>query len=110
VLAYAIAMRGTPIYELVSAAYQVTLDGAFVPLALGLSWKRSTTQGAVVSLAAGVATWILFFPQVSGLGDKFPPQLAGLIAALIGMVAGSVLPQVLKNRHEHPAPIESMSV
>jgi Na+/proline symporter len=108
VLAYAIAMRGTPIYELVSAAYQVTLVGAFVPLALGLYWKRSTTQGAVVSLAAGVATWILFFPQVSGLGDKFPPQLAGLIAALVGMVAGSLLPQVLKNRHEHPAPIKSM--
>jgi len=110
VLAYAIAMRGTPIYELVSAAYQVTLVGAFVPLALGLYWKRSTTQGAVFSLGAGVATWILFFTQVSGLGDKFPPQLAGLIAALVGMVAGSLLPQVLKNRHEHPAPIESMTV
>ncbi len=110
VLVYAIAMRGTPIYELVSAAYQVTLVGAFVPLALGLYWKRSTTQGAVVSLGAGVATWILFFPQVSGLGDMFPPQLAGLIAALVGMVAGSLLPQVLRNRHEHPAPIESMSV
>jgi solute:Na+ symporter, SSS family len=109
VLAYAIAMRGTPIYELVSAAYQVTLVGAFVPLAMGLYWKRSTTQGAIFSLAAGVATWILFFPQVSGLGDKFPPQLAGLIAALVGMVAGSLLPQVLKNRHEHPARIESLS-
>jgi solute:Na+ symporter, SSS family len=108
VLAYAIAMRGTPIYELVSAAYQVTLVGAFVPLALGLYWKRSTTQGAIVSLAAGVGTWILFFPQISGLGDRFPPQLAGLIAALIGMVAGSLLPQILKNRHEHPAPIESL--
>jgi solute:Na+ symporter, SSS family len=109
VLAYAIAMRGTPIYELVSAAYQVTLVGAFVPLALGLYWKRSTTQGAVFSLGAGVATWILFFPQVSGLGDKFPPQLAGLIAALVGMVVGSLLPQLLKNRHEHPVPIESLN-
>jgi SSS family transporter len=109
VLVYAIAMRGTPIYELVSTAYQVTLVGAFVPLAMGLYWKRSTTQGAIASLAAGVGAWVLFFPQVSGLGDRFPPQLAGLIAALVGMVAGSLLPQVLKNRHEHPAPIESMS-
>ena len=104
VLAYAVAMRGTAIYDLVSAAYQVTLVGAFVPLALGLYWKRATTQGAIFSLAAGVGTWILFFPQVSGLGDQFPQQLAGLIAAIIGMIAGSLMPQVLKNRHEphHP--------
>ncbi len=108
VLTYAIAMRGTSIYDLVSEAYQVTLVGAFVPLAVGLYWKRSTTQGAVFSLAAGVATWILFFPQVSGLGDKFPGQLAGLIAALIGMVGGSLLPQMLKNRHEPPPRVESM--
>lgn len=100
VLAYAIAMKGTSIYDLVSAAYQVTLVGAFVPLAVGLYWKRATTQGAIFSLTAGVGTWILFFPQVSGLGEEFPPQLAGLIAALIGMFAGSLLPQVLKNRHE----------
>ena len=41
VLAYAIAMKGTPIYDLVSSAYQVTLVGAFVPLVLGLYWKRA---------------------------------------------------------------------
>jgi len=100
VLAYAIAMKGTSIYDLVSSAYQVTLVGAFVPLVTGLYWKRSTTQGAVISLAAGVATWILFFPQVSTLGEQFPPQLAGLIAAAIGMVVGSLAPQRLVNRHE----------
>jgi Na+/proline symporter len=100
VLTYAIAMKGTSIYELVSSAYQVTLVGAFVPLVLGLYWKRATTQGAIASLAAGIGTWLLFFPQVSSLGTHFPGQLAGLIAAFAGMVLGSVLPQVLKNRHE----------
>jgi Na+/proline symporter len=108
VLAYAIALRGTSIYELVSAAYQVTLVGAFVPLAMGLYWKRSTTQGAIVSLALGVGTWILFFPQVSGLGNQFPQQLAGLIAAFVGMVGGSLMPQVLKNRHEHMHSIQGL--
>jgi Na+/proline symporter len=100
VLAYAVAMKGTSIYDLVSTAYQVTLVGAFVPLVTGLYWKRATTQGAVISLAAGVGTWILFFPQVSGLGQQFPPQLAGLIAAFAGMILGSLMPQRLKNRHE----------
>jgi SSS family transporter len=100
VLLYSISMKGTSIYDLVSAAYQVTLVAAFVPLVAGLYWKRATTQGAIVSLAAGLLTWILFFPQVSNLGMKFPGQLAGLLAALTGMAAGSLAPQVLKNRHE----------
>ena len=103
VLAYAIAMKGTSIYDLVSSAYQVTLVGAFVPLVMGLYWKRATTQGAVTSVAAGIAVWILFFPQVGGevLSKAFPAQLAGLIAAFLGMVAGSLAPQKLRNRHEH---------
>ncbi|MBP7520562.1 MAG: sodium:solute symporter family protein [Leptothrix sp. (in: Bacteria)] len=100
VLAYAIAMQGTSIYELVSSAYQVTLVGAFVPLVFGLYWKRSTTQGAIASITAGVAVWIVFFPQVSTFGELFPGQLAGLLAALVGMVFGSLAPQVLVNRHD----------
>jgi Na+/proline symporter len=102
VLAYAIAMKGTPIYDLVSTAYQVTLVGAFVPLVMGLYWKRSTTQGAIVSVAAGIAVWVLFFPQVGGetLSKQFPGQLAGLLAAFVGMVVGSLAPQKLRNRHE----------
>ncbi len=101
VLIYAIAMQGTPIYELVSGAYQVTLVGAFVPLVLGLYWKRATTQGAIVSIFAGIFTWVLFFPQVTTWGEVFPGQLAGLIAGFVGMVLGTLAPQLLANRHEH---------
>jgi solute:Na+ symporter, SSS family len=100
VLAYAIAMEGTSIYELVSSAYQVTLVAAFIPLVMGLYWKRATTQGAIVSIGAGLFVWILFFPQISTLGEEFPGQLAGLLAAFAGMIVGSLAPQVLKNRTE----------
>ena len=100
VLAYAIAMQGTSIYELVSTAYQVTLVAAFVPLVVGLYWKRATTQGAILSVALGLGTWIMFFEDVSSFGEHFPGQLAGLVAAFIGMFAGSVLPQVLQDRRE----------
>lgn len=100
VLAYAIAMNGTSIYEMVSSAYQVTLVGAFVPLAFGLYWKRATTQGAVFSIAAGVGVWIMFMPQVSDFGEAFPGQLAGLLAAIAGMIVGSLAPQGLANRQE----------
>src|SRR4029079_8238820 len=40
VLAYAAPMKATLIYELVSTPSQVTLVGAFVPLVMGLYWKR----------------------------------------------------------------------
>jgi SSS family transporter len=101
VLVYAITTQGTPIYELVSGAYQITLVAAFVPLAFGLYWQRATTQGAVFSIFAGVAVWVLYFPQVTTWGEFFPGQLAGLIAALVGMVFGSLAPQWLTPRHEH---------
>jgi len=102
VLAYAIAMKGTSIYELVSGAYKVTLVGAFVPLVMGLYWRRSTTQGAALSILLGIATWIVFFEEISpAWAAAFPGQLAGLIAALIGMIAGSLLPQWLPNHGAH---------
>ena len=104
VLSYAIAMKGTPIYELVSSAYQVTLVAAFVPLVMGMYWQRATTQGAILSIAAGLTTWLVFFPQVSTFGEHFPGQLAGLIAAFIGMFAGSLAPQILKNHKELSLP------
>jgi len=100
VLAYAIAMRGTSIYELVSTAYQVTLVAAFVPLVMGLYWQRATTQGAILSVAAGIGVWVMFFPQLSSWGEVFPGQLAGLLAAFAGMIAGSLVPQVLQDRQE----------
>ena len=100
VLAYSMVMQGTPIYELVSGAYQVTLVGAFVPLVCGLYWKPATTQGAVFSIVLGIVTWVLFFPQLTTWGEVFPGQLAGLIAAGAGMVFGSLAPQIMRNRHE----------
>jgi Na+/proline symporter len=98
VLAYAIGMKGTSIYDLVGEAYKVTLVGAFVPLVMGLYWKRASTQGAILSVALGIGVWIGF--MVFGLSEAFPGQLAGLIAAFAGMIVGSLAPQVLKNRHE----------
>ncbi len=95
VLAYAIAMQGTSIYELVSGAYQVTLVGAFVPLVCGLYWERATTQGAVFSIVLGVLSWLLFL--MTPAGEEFPAQLAGLLGAAVGMLVGSYGPQTIKN-------------
>jgi len=93
VLAYSIRMQGTPIYELVSGAYQVPLVGAFVPLVAGLYWKRASTQGAVCAVVMGIGVWIAGLSMA--WGAVFPAQLAGVLAAGLGMVAGSLLPQWL---------------
>ena len=103
VLAYAIFMQGTSIYEMVSGAYQVTLVGAFVPLAFGLYWKRATTQGALFSIVLGLLTWLLF--MATPASDAFPAQLAGVLASLVGMLIGSLGPQAIRNvagsHHRH---------
>jgi SSS family transporter len=98
VLAYAIAMQGTSIYEMVSGAYQVTLVGAFVPLAFGLFWKKATTQGALLAIVLGLVVWLLF--MFTSAGKEFPAQLAGVLASLAGMLIGSQCPQVIRNRHD----------
>jgi len=103
VLAYAIRMQGTPIYELVSGAYQVPLVGAFVPLVFGLYWRRATTQGAVAAIVLGIGVWLagLAMPW----GEAFPAQLAGLLASITGMIAGSLAPQRLTNVRTPHRPI-----
>ena len=97
VLTYAAVMKGTPIYEMVSAAYQVTLCGAFVPLVCGLYWPRATRQGAIASIVLGIVTWLIFL--LTPLGEGFPAQLAGFILAVVGMVVGSYV----SRPHEHEA-------
>ena len=97
VLIYAMAMKGTPIYEQVSNAYQVTLVGAFIPLVCGLYWKRATRQGAIASIVFGIATWLILL--ATPLKESFPPQLAGVLMAGVGMLVGSLI----STPHEHNA-------
>src|SRR3982751_3001452 len=60
------------IYKMVENAYKVTLVGAFVPLVMGLYWKKATNLGAMLAVVFGLIVWIfseLFLPE--GL---MPPQ------------------------------------
>lgn len=82
------------IYEMVGNAYKVTLVSAVAPLFAGLFWKRSTPQGALLAIALGLGSWLAL--DWFGPADPFwPPQLAGLGFSIVGMVAGSLLPQRL---------------
>jgi solute:Na+ symporter, SSS family len=90
VLVYSIIMEGTPIFELVSKAYQFPVVGAFWPLVCGLYWKRSTRQGAIWSIVLGMSTWAML--DFTPLGEVFPSVLGGFIMGAVGMVLGSLVP------------------
>lgn len=81
------------IYEMVGNAYKVTLVAAFIPLVMGLYWKRATTQGALFSITCGMTVWLLL--EAFHADGLWPPQLAGLLASFLGMLIGSLLPQVI---------------
>ena len=88
------------IFKMVENAYKVTLAGAFVPLFFGAFWKKATTQGALAALFGGLVSWILIEVLV-GEASLVPPQLIGLGISLLGMLAGSLLPQWVGHRQPH---------
>src|SRR5690606_6894192 len=98
-LLFAINSQST-MYEMIQEAYSVTLVGALVPLAAGVFWKRATVQGALLSIIFGETVWLFcvnYSPEF-----LVPPQLVGVVAAIVGMVIGSLAPQSFYERQ--PAP------
>jgi len=96
-LLFALNSKST-MYEMVQNAYNVTLAGAFIPLVAGAYWKRATTQGALFSIVLGIGCW-LGATQVAA-DAMVPANLIGLFASIIGMVMGSLAPQLIGN-HGH---------
>ncbi len=94
-LLFALNSRST-MYEMVQNAYNVTLTGAFVPLVAGAYWKRANTQGALLSIVLGVGTWLMFHNLAPD--TLIPANLLGLFASIVGMLIGSLAPQIIANR------------
>ena len=100
-LMFALNSKST-MYEMVQNAYKVTLTGALVPLACGLFWRRATTQGALLSIIFGLVTWLSC--EANFAAALMPPQINGLLAAVLGMAIGSLAPQLVTapaTHHRH---------
>jgi Na+/proline symporter len=94
------AMRSDEsIHGMVENAYKVTLACAFVPLAVGLYWKRATTQGALASITIGFVVWLGL--EVVDPEAVVPPHFAGMLAGIVAIIAGSLSPQVLRDSRGH---------
>lgn len=98
VLWYALTTHDS-IHAMVENAYSVTLATAFVPLAVGLYWKRATTQGALASIAVGFLVWLGL--DAIDPDALVPPHFAGMLAGLVAIVVGSLLPQWLRDTRGH---------
>ncbi len=66
--------------------------------------------GAILSIVAGLGTWA-FITFTPGVGEVYPAPLCGVLASVLGMVKGSLIPQLIENQqtdeskmyHVHPA-------
>jgi Na+/proline symporter len=80
----------TGIHQMVENAYKVTLVMAFTPLVSGIYWKRANAQGAMLAILLGLITWLpmeIWYSEAS-----IPPQFAGFLMSIAGMVIGSLMP------------------
>jgi len=79
------------IFKMVESAYKVTLVAAFVPLAFGIYWSKANSLGGLLAVVFGLTVWIgaeILTPEAT-----LPPQLAGLLASVAGMLLGGLVPR-----------------
>ena len=98
VLLYALSSNLT-IFGMVESAYKITLAGAFVPLVFGAFWKKANSQGALMAIIGGIGSW-LFVELFLGTHTPIPAQLIGLGNSIIGMIVGSLLPNIIKETNK----------
>jgi solute:Na+ symporter, SSS family len=86
IVSFALASDAS-IYQMVQNTYKVTLVSCIVPLTAGIFWQRATAQGALLSIALGLLSWIGM--ELYAADGLWPPQLVGLGFSIAGMIGGS---------------------
>lgn len=85
ILATIMACFRSNIYELVGESSILSLVSLFIPLTLGLYWKRSSSKGALLAMVAGMITWIIF----EAIETSWPSLMPATVVSLLAMIAGS---------------------
>jgi solute:Na+ symporter, SSS family len=89
VIASVMACMRSNIYELVGESSILSLVSLFIPMTMGLYWKKANSRGAVSSMFAGIIAWVIFEWAESSI----PALLPATVISLAAMVVGSLLPQ-----------------
>jgi len=77
----------TNIYELVGESSILSLVSLFVPLVLGLYWKRASSTGALLAMITGIVTWFV----ASQLELTWPALIPATLVSLMSMIVGSLI-------------------
>ncbi len=83
-IATIMACMRSNIYELVGESSILSLVSLFVPLLMGLYWKRASTVGALLSMVLGILTWIIFEIYETSWPSLVPATLVSFVGMMIG--------------------------
>ena len=91
-------LRLTGILGAVAWAFDFAMSGLFVPLVLGIWWKRANRPGAIAGMVVGlgVGSWYLYMVYAGGMApwwgiDHLRFGIIGALASLIAMVAVTLM-------------------
>ncbi|HEX6988676.1 MAG TPA: sodium/proline symporter [Bacillota bacterium] len=84
-----IALRQLDIVQFIVLAYSAILGSTvFVPVVVGLYWRRATSAGTIAAMAVGLAVCLIWY----AIGQPvIHPSIAGGLSSLIAMVAVSLI-------------------
>lgn len=83
-LATIMACIRSNIYELVRESSILSLVSLFVPLAMGIYWRKASSTGAFWSMVLGMITWIIFEVFETGWPSLVPATLISFTAMTVG--------------------------
>ena len=86
-IATVMACIRTNIYQLVGESSILSLVSLFIPLVMGLYWKRASSAGALFSMVLGIMTWIIFELYET----SWPSLVIATLVSLVGMLIGSMM-------------------
>jgi solute:Na+ symporter, SSS family len=101
VFGVALAIGLADVIESLTIFYTLLGVSLFVPVVAGLYVPRTTSTGAMVSIAAGVAGMLVIHAATGGRGwGPVSPALGGLLAAITGWVVSLAIETRLDGSHQ----------
>lgn len=82
IVASVMASMRSNIYELVGESSILSLVSLFVPLTLGLYWRRSSSMGAIAAMISGMTAWLIFERWNIGVPSLVPATTVSLVVMI----------------------------
>ncbi len=86
-IATVMANMNSSIHDLVASSTTLLLTSLFIPLAMGLYWKKASCAGALAAIFGGAGAWL----ACELAATEIPATIFGLLGSMAGMVGGSLL-------------------